>query len=186
MRGPAEVEQGAQDHGPAVALAHPQDIVAHGFRGRRVGQDLDQGVGERLRILGGDRAAQSLVLDEAGEGVAAGAHDGQARPEVVEDAGAEGEGGLDVVEVAGDADVGLQEEIDPLGVGHPLLVEDDVGADQVELLRQRAGLDRHLHLGHRRVGVLDAHEEQLDLGDPVTRDVDGADEGERVEPVIDA
>ena len=90
-----------------------------------------------------------------------------------------------MLEVRRDADVGVEQVVGPLVIRHRALVEEDVPPGQPELTRELLGLPRDLHLRHAGVGVLHAHEEEPDLRVAVLEAVDGADQGQRVEPVVD-
>ena len=73
-----------------------------------------------------------------------------------------------------------------LVVGHPLLVEEHVRAGEPELVGQRAGLDRHAHLGDVGVGVAACRGTQPHVGRARAQLVDGPDQRQRIEPVVDA
>ena len=70
-------------------------------------------------------------------------------------------------------------------VRHPVLVEEDEAAGQAQLLRELAHGDRHPHLGDVGVGVAEPEEEQAHVGTAVAQAVDGPEEHEGVEPVVD-
>jgi tetratricopeptide (TPR) repeat protein len=81
-----------------------------------------------------DRAG-ALLLDPLGQLVAARAHDRQPRPEAVEQAGAEGEAGLEPVDVERDRQVGVEQGGAALGVWRPV-AEEDALPGQAELGRR--------------------------------------------------
>ena len=114
--------------------------------------------------FGRDTTARAAVRDEVREHVSAGRHGRQARPEVVQEPGAEGEARLDAVEMGRDPEVGLEQESGTLCVRRPAEVEEDVGVEDAEGLGQLDRAARHLHRGHPGVGMLNAEEEQLHVG----------------------
>ena len=115
-----------------------------------------------------------------------GGNDGQRRPQVVEDAGAERERGLDVVEVGADPDVGLQQVVLALVVVDPALVEEDVGAGEAQLVGRAPGSATAIRmLGDVGVGVAEPRKKSRTLGTPLAQPVDGPEQGEGVEPVVD-
>ena len=84
-----------------------------------VGEELEQRLFQRVDVFGGDGVTDAALLDDVGERVAARGHHRQPGPEVVEDAGAERELGLDVVEVRADAEIGLEQVVLPVVVRRP-------------------------------------------------------------------
>ena len=90
-----------------------------------------------------------------------------------------------MLEVRRDADIRVQKVVRALAVGDPALVEEDVATRQAELAGQLLRLEGHPHVRDIGVGVLEAHKEQPHLRMGVLEPVDRADEGQRVEPVVD-
>ena len=150
-----------------------------------VAQQHVEGGLERVDVLGRHRDPGARSLQVLGQRVAASGDHGQRRPEVVEDARAEGELGLDVIEVRADPDVGFQQVVLPVVVLDPTLVEEHVCPGESELVGQRTRLDRHPHLGHVRVGMLEPEEVEANFGDAGAQLVDRPQQGERIEPVVD-
>ena len=90
-----------------------------------------------------------------------------------------------MLEVCGDAQVRVQQVVGALVVRHPALVEEDMAAGQPELATELLGLPGDPHVRHAGVRVLEPHEEQAHVGVAVLEPVDRADQGQRVEPVVD-
>ncbi len=160
-------------------------VVAAALGEHLVAQHPLERVGQPFDVARRDGQAEAAGVDERGEDVALRADHRQAGPQVVEHPGAEGEGGLDVVEVVADAHVGVEQVVGPVVVADPFLVEEHVGAGQAPLRRKGAGGEGHPHLRHVRVRVLHAQEEQPDVVAAVLEQVHGLDQRERVEPVVD-
>ena len=159
---------------------------AAGRAHRRIRREREQGPGHGGRVLGGNGDPQLPALDRVGEGVARGADHRQPRPQVVEDASAEGEPGLDVIEVGGDADVGVEQPVGALVVRNPVRVEEDVAAGEPQLRGEPLGLGVGPHLLDLRVGMPGRHEHQAQRRTLRRGERDRPDHGERVEPGVDA
>ena len=111
--------------------------------------------------------------------------DRQAGPEAVEQPGAEGEAGLDLVEVRRDADVRLEEVRAALVVRHPAVVEEDARSSTPSSSGQRERpASASPSAAPRRSGCCSPEEEEPELG-PASQPVHGADHGQRIEPVPD-
>ena len=72
-----------------------------------------------------DRYAYTLSVKDIAERVALGRHNWQACPQVVENAGTEGELRFNMLEMSGDGNIGVKEMVVPLVVGNPVVVEEN-------------------------------------------------------------
>ena len=171
---------------PGQRRAQLGDALRRSFPLGPVGQQRPARGRERVGVLRRDGAAEAAALDQVGQRVARRAHVREARPQVVEHPGPEGEAGLEVVVVGGDAEVGLQQPRPPLRVGDPVVVDVHALAQQ----SQRLGVGQRPRRARDRVhrlepGPLEPLEDQVHGGVEVVQARHRVDAGDGVQPVPD-
>ena len=138
----------------APARRHRQPCGPHRRRGGGAGRRRPR---RRRRRRPRSRHRCSTMV---GERVARGRHHREAGPQVVEDAGAERERGLDVVEVRAHADVGVEQVVRRARRTSTHVVEEHVRAGEAELVGERSRLGAPSRISGTRVRVAQAEEVQ--------------------------
>ncbi len=145
--------------------------------------------GQRLRpavdVARSDHTPHAPRLDEVCQHVTP-RHD-QRRPagDVIQQPRAEGQPRFERVAMRAHPNICLGEPGEALVIRHPGSVEEDRAPIEPELCRERDGLIGHRHLADRAARMRQPEEQQLDVASGLRETCDGADDGQRVEPVPD-
>ena len=182
----SQAGQRGDDAGPSVAVGEPERRRAARRPERVVGEHDRKRAGHRFDVVRGDAQPRARVVDDVGEHVAGGADGGQPGPEVVEHAGPPGQAGLGHRLRRNDADIGFQQELAPVVVGHPRAEVHMTAGHEPE--RSGPGLQRlrGRHLRDTPSFELETHEEQTRLGYDKKHTYECVEHTERIEPIPSA